>query len=55
MEKEGLTVPETTRLLYDLNREGFALPLDLLDTEACADAVAAAIKAGESGFYPSER
>ena len=42
----GLTVPETTRLLYDLNREGFDLPLDILDTEACAGAVAAAIKAG---------
>ena len=46
MESEGLTVPETTRLLYDLNREGFDLPLDILDTEACAGAVAAAIKAG---------
>ena len=46
MEKEGLTVPETTRLLFDLNREGFSLPLDILDTDRCADAVAAAIKAG---------
>ena len=46
MEKEGLTVPETTRLMYELNREGFDLPLDILDTEACAAAVAAAIKAG---------
>ena len=44
MESEGLTVPETTRLLFDLNREGFALPLDILDTELCADAVAAAIR-----------
>ena len=44
MENEGLTVPETTRLLYDLNREGFVLPLDILDTELCADAVAAAIR-----------
>ena len=45
MESEGLTVPETTRLLFDLNREGFDLPLDILDTERCADAVAAAIRA----------
>ena len=45
MESEGLTVPETTRLLFDLNREGFDLPLDILDTELCADAVAAAIRA----------
>ena len=44
MENEGLTVPETTRLLYDLNREGFVLPLDILDMELCADAVAAAIR-----------
>ncbi len=46
MEQEGLTVPETTRLMFDLNREGFDLPLDILDTDRCADAVAAAIKAG---------
>ena len=45
MESERLTVPETTRLLFDLNREGFDLPLDILDTERCADAVAAAIRA----------
>ena len=44
MEREGLTVPETTRLLFDLRAEGFDLPLDALDTEACADAIAASLK-----------
>ena len=44
MEREGLTVPETTRLLFDLRAEGFDLPLDALDTEACADAIAGSLK-----------
>lgn len=44
MEREGLSVPETTRLLYELNAEGFELPLDALEIESCADVVAAAIK-----------
>ncbi len=43
MEREGLSVPETTRLLYDLRAEGFSLPLDALGTEACADAIAACL------------
>ena len=40
MEKLGLTSPETTRILYDLNREGFSFPLDALDTESCASLIA---------------
>ena len=44
MEREGLTVPETTRLLYDLRAEGFPVPLTALDTDDCAEAVAACIK-----------
>lgn len=43
MEREGLSVPETTRLLYDLRAEGLKLPLDALDTASCADAVAACL------------
>jgi len=43
MEREGLTVPETTRLLYELNREGFALPLDRLTEQSCAAAIVAAL------------
>lgn len=40
MEREGLTVPETTRLIYELNQMGFTLPMDALTAEACAKAVA---------------
>ena len=36
MEQEGLTVPETTRLLYDLNKRGMDLPLTALDVDSCA-------------------
>ena len=36
MEREGLTVPETTRLLYDLKQRGMDLPLTALDVESCA-------------------
>ncbi len=32
----GLTVPETTQLLYELNKEGFDLPLDALSVDECA-------------------
>lgn len=34
-----LTVPETTELLYELNQEGYALPLDALSVEECAQAL----------------
>ncbi len=44
MEGEGLAVPETTKLLYELRAEGYELPLDALDTESCADAIAAYLK-----------
>ena len=44
MEREGLGVPETTRLLYELNAEGFSLPLAALESEACASAIAAELK-----------
>lgn len=32
----GLTVPETTMLLYELRNEGFDLPLEALSVEQCA-------------------
>ncbi len=32
----GLTVPETTQLLYALNEEGYDLPLDALSVDQCA-------------------
>ncbi len=36
MEREGLTVPETTRLLYDLKQRGMDVPLTALDVDSCA-------------------
>jgi len=36
LQSVGLTVPETTLLLDVLNKEGFALPLDALSVDACA-------------------
>ena len=44
MEKEGLTVPETTRVLYELRGQGMNVPLDALRVEDCARAIAAGIK-----------
>ena len=44
MEENGLDVPETVRIVHDLNGDGYALPTDALHTEACADAIAAAIR-----------
>lgn len=42
LEALGLTVPETTRLLYELNAEGFNLPLSALSVPDCAEAISAA-------------
>ena len=39
MRENGLDVPATTGLLYELNREGFDLPLDALSVEECAQAL----------------
>ncbi|MCR5088701.1 MAG: energy-coupling factor transporter ATPase [Oscillospiraceae bacterium] len=39
MEREGLDVPETVKLLYDLNRKGIRLPLTVLRTAECAETV----------------
>lgn len=44
MKSEGLDVPETTRLIYELNREGFGLPLEALTVDECADAIAKLLK-----------
>ena len=35
----GLTVPDTTALLYELNKAGFDLPLDALTVDDCAAAI----------------
>ena len=44
MEREGLSVPETVRLAWDLDRQGFALPVDTLDVGRCADNILQAIQ-----------
>lgn len=44
MKSEGLDVPETTRLIYELNQEGFQLPLEALTVDECADAIAKLLK-----------
>lgn len=43
LRSEGLAVPATTELIYELRRDGFELPLDALTVDECADAVMAAI------------
>ena len=43
MEREGLTVPETTRLLHDLRSAGLPLETEVLDVDGCADEIAAAL------------
>lgn len=40
MREEGLTVPATTELLYELNKKGFSFDLDALSVEKCADEIA---------------
>ncbi len=44
MRSEGLTVPATTELMYELNQKGFSLDLDALSVADCADEIAKAIK-----------
>jgi energy-coupling factor transport system ATP-binding protein len=44
MRKFGLTVPETTALLYELKNEGIDLPLDALSVEECAESIFSGLK-----------
>ena len=39
MHELGLAAPETVELCHELNKLGFRLPLDLLETEDCAQAI----------------
>ena len=41
---EGLSVPATTQLIYELNTGGWDLPLTALTVDECADAVMAALR-----------
>jgi energy-coupling factor transport system ATP-binding protein len=40
----GLTVPDTVSLLYELGHDGWNVSLDAMSVDACADAIAAALK-----------
>ena len=40
----GLTVPQTTQLLWELRQEGFDVPLDALSDEECAQALFALLR-----------
>lgn len=44
MRGEGLSVPATTELAYELNKLGFELPLTALGIDECADEIAKRIK-----------
>ena len=43
LRSEGLAVPATTELIYELRRDGYDLPLDARTVSECADAIMAAI------------
>ena len=40
MRNEGLAVPATTELMYELNKRGWSLPLTALGVESCAKEIA---------------
>lgn len=44
LKSRGLTVPDTTELLYALEQAGLALPKGALTVEECAQAIAAALR-----------
>ena len=44
LQSVGLTVPQTTLLLYALNKEGYKLPLDALSVDECARVLEAVMK-----------
>ena len=39
MRQEGLNVPDTTAVMWELNKHGFNLPLDALSIDDCANAI----------------
>ena len=44
LRSEGLSVPTTTELIYDLDAAGWSLPLSALTVDECADSIAAALR-----------
>lgn len=49
MDREGLSVPATVRLMHELRDAGWALPEDELDVEDCVDELSDFIKRKENG------
>ena len=49
MDREGLSIPATVRLVHELRDAGWALPEDELDVEDCAAELADFIKRKENG------
>ena len=47
---EGLDVPETARIISDLNQSGFGLPTGALSIEDCAFEIAAALQRRKSSW-----
>ena len=45
----GLTVPQTTQLLWELRREGLQVPLDALSDEECAQALKELLQGNQAG------
>ena len=45
LHEAGLAAPDTVELCYELNKAGFSLPLDTLDTQQCAQALYDAVMA----------
>ena len=43
LERVGLEVPQATRLLYELKKEGFSLPDGCVRADACAEALYASL------------
>jgi energy-coupling factor transport system ATP-binding protein len=48
MRSLGLAVPEPPELLWELSRAGLPMPLDALDAETCAQAIALQFNAKET-------
>jgi len=44
LKAEGLTAPETTLVLYELNQMGYKLPITALDVDSCAEEIAKIFK-----------
>ena len=49
LQKVGLTVPQTTQLLWELRRAGLNVPLDALSDEECAQALRDLLQAKSAG------